>query len=77
MAITGWRVGILPSYLCQWAGVGNPFGYDGPVIRSGCDAFGDAELTEARKESFNLQSALMLEFPMIPLYTESFDTAGR
>lgn len=70
MAILGWRLGEYPSYLCDWFGGGNPFGYNGDRLKSQCEALiSTSDLGQARKQAYEIQSILAQDLPFIPLYS--------
>jgi ABC-type transport system substrate-binding protein len=71
MAILGWRLSAYPSYLCDWFGAANAFGYSNPQISADCGALSaTSNLGSARKLIFDIQSALAQDPPFIPLYSE-------
>ena len=78
MALLGWKLSSLPSFLCEWFEGKNPFGYVGnkppagenESLVSACNAFHSASgLDEAREASFKIQSILIKDAPLIPLYS--------
>lgn len=71
MVILGWRLGRFPSYLCDLFGPGNPFHYERPELSQRCAAFGSAlDLNAAGEEASALQSLLMQDVPIVPLYSD-------
>ncbi|MBV6395213.1 MAG: hypothetical protein HFACDABA_00785 [Anaerolineales bacterium] len=71
MAILGWRLARLPSYLCEWFGGFNPFGYARAELTQHCDAFTSAlDLDVARREAVVIESLLAQDLPLAPLYSE-------
>ena len=71
MALLGWRLSVSPSYLCEWflPGEANPFAYRESRLVSGCDAFGQtSDLEKVRTVVYEIQSILMDDLPLIPLY---------
>lgn len=79
MALLGWRLSAYPSYLCDWfqPWEGNPFVYSGsePVrsedegLWSACEAWAQSsDLEIAKRQAFEVQSILMRDLPLIPLY---------
>lgn len=70
MALLGWNVSEYPSYLCDWFGNGNPFGYNGSSLQSACEALNStSDLAMAQKQAFEIQSILAQDLPFIPLYS--------
>ena len=80
MALLGWHLSAYPSYLCEWFMPfdQNPFAYDGSRsllgggerLRSACEAWSQImDLDLAKAYAFEVQSALMEDLPLIPLYT--------
>jgi peptide/nickel transport system substrate-binding protein len=80
MALLGWRLSAYPSYLCEWFMPldQNPFAYNGSKsalggderLESACEAWSQvSDLDMARAYAFEVQSALMADLPLIPLYT--------
>jgi ABC-type transport system substrate-binding protein len=68
-AITGWRLGAYPGYLCDWFGGGNPLGYVDAQVASECAAFGvTSDLEAARSRIFTIQSLLAQDPPFIPIF---------
>lgn len=80
LALLGWRLSQYPAYLCEWfTPLGeNPFSYNGSRLKSACEAWsGTSNLEEARARSAEVQSVLMEELPLIPLYVEARYDAYR
>jgi len=72
MALLGWRLSAYPAYLCEWftPSEENPFAYNGSSLMSVCDAWGQtSDLEGARAYVSEIQSILMQDLPLIPLYT--------
>ena len=72
MALLGWRLSAYPAYLCEWftQSEENPFAYDGSRLKSACEAWGQtSDLEGARTHVSEIQSILMQNLPLIPLYT--------
>jgi len=81
MALLGWRLSVYPSYLCDWfiAGGQNPFVYSGSRPTPGgdaglrllCEAWAQVnDIQLAMDTASQVQSILMSDLPLIPLYTE-------
>ena len=71
MAILGWRVARVPSYLCDWFGDANLYGYWRAELGDHCAAFGSAlDLDVARQEARVIESLLAQDLPLAPLYSE-------
>jgi ABC-type transport system substrate-binding protein len=73
MALLGWRLSAYPSYLCEWfvPSEQNPFAYSGSNLMSGCDAWAQVtDLEMAKIHAFEVQSVLMQDLPLIPLYVQ-------
>lgn len=71
MAILGWRLARVPSYLCEWFGPANPFGYVRVEFAQHCDAFHSAlELNIAQQEAVVIETLLAQDLPLAPLYSE-------
>jgi ABC-type transport system substrate-binding protein len=71
MALLGWRMATYPAYLCEWfAPPGqDPFAYNGSRHTSLCEAWAQVnELDSAKTYAFEIQSILMRDLPLIPLY---------
>jgi ABC-type transport system substrate-binding protein len=70
MALMGWRLGEYPAYLCQWFGGQNRYLYNSNRLKPACDALGgESNLEAARKSVAQIESAVMSELPLIPLFT--------
>lgn len=71
MAILGWRLARVPSYLCEWFEPFNPFGYGRVELTQHCDAFRSAlDLDIARQEIVVIETLLAQDLPLAPLYSE-------
>jgi ABC-type transport system substrate-binding protein len=69
MAIIGYRLSAYPGYLCDWFGQGNPFGYSADSLTAACDGLRKtSDLGAARALLFEIQSTLVRDLPLIPLY---------
>ena len=71
LALLGWRLSAYPSYLCEWfVPLGqNPFSYNGSNLNSECEAWeGISDLEQARAHVLEIQSILMQDLPLVPLY---------
>jgi ABC-type transport system substrate-binding protein len=72
MALLGWRLSVYPSYLCEWftpSGT-NPFSYIGSKLEAECEAWqGVSNWEQAKAHVSEIQSILMQDLPLIPLYT--------
>jgi ABC-type transport system substrate-binding protein len=71
MALLGWRLSVYPSYLCEWfvSAEQNPFAYNGSNLTSACEAWNQAnDLETAKLHAFEVQSILMQDLPLVPLY---------
>lgn len=80
LAVLGWRLSQYPAYLCDWFTPQgpDPFAYNGSRLRSACEAWRrTSDLPEARERSAQVQSILMEELPLIPLYVEARYDAYR
>lgn len=80
MALLGWSLSVYPSYLCDWflPSERNPFGYYGsnPTLSGDtglvatCEAWNQVSDLETTKiHASKVQSILMHDLPLIPLYT--------
>ena len=72
MALLGWRLSAYPAYLCEWfmPSGENPFAYDGSGLKSACEAWRQtSDLEGAKAHVSEVQSVLMQDLPLIPLYT--------
>ena len=73
MALLAWRLSAYPSYLCGWflPLEQNPFAYGGSSLTSACEAWSQTnDLDMARNHAFEVQSVLMHDLPLIPLYSD-------
>ncbi len=80
LAVLGWRLSAYPGYLCDWFTPAdeNPFSYNGSRLRSACEAWASASrLEQAQARSAEVQSILMEDLPLIPLYVEARYDAYR
>jgi ABC-type transport system substrate-binding protein len=69
MAIIGYRLSAYPGYLCDWFQEGNPFGYSSEDLRRDCVVLANtSDLEAARALIFEIQSILVRDLPLIPLY---------
>lgn len=69
MAILGWRLGEYPSYLCEWFQPPGAFAYPDDGLKSACDRLeSTADLATARLASYEIQTILMEDLPLIPLF---------
>lgn len=72
MAILGWSLSAYPAYLCEWftPGEQNIFAYNGSRLMAECEAWeGTSDLKQAQAYASEIQSILMGDLPLIPLYT--------
>ena len=72
MAVLGWRLGVYPAYLCEWFKPPdqNAFAYSGSKLEAECEAWeGTDDLGLAKAHASEVQSILMQDLPLIPLYT--------
>ena len=72
MALLGWRLSAYPSYLCDWfmPSEENPFAYNGSRLMSECEAWeATSDLEQAQVHVSKIQSILMQDLPLIPIYT--------
>jgi len=72
MALIGWRLSEYPAYLCEWFGEQNLFFAErnSDRLRAVCEAFkAESNLDAARQAVAQIESALMTELPIIPLFT--------
>lgn len=72
MALLGWRLSAYPAYLCEWFTPldKNPFAYTGSGLRSKCEMWlSTSDLEEAKSHASRIQSILIQDLPMIPLYS--------
>jgi peptide/nickel transport system substrate-binding protein len=69
-AVMGWRVGAYPGYICDWFDEGGVFNYSPSLLPALCAELQVAsELEDARARVDAMQTALMHEMPIVPLYT--------
>lgn len=69
-ALIGWRLSEHPAYLCEWVGGENPFLYNGSRFQPACDALAiESEMDAARQLVGQVESGLMAELPLLPLFT--------
>ena len=71
MALLGWRLSVYPSYLCEWFVLAeqNAFAYNESNLMSACEAWNQvSDMEMARLHAFEVQSALMKDLPLVPLY---------
>jgi ABC-type transport system substrate-binding protein len=71
LALLGWQLSGYPAYLCEWFPPSgqNPFAYDGNRLKSACEAWSQAtDLQLAQDHAYEVQSILMQDLPMIPLF---------
>lgn len=71
LALLGWRLSAYPAYLCGWFTPSgeNPFAYNGTGLKSACEALeATSDLQLAKNHVFEIQSILMQDLPIIPLY---------
>jgi len=71
MALLGWRLSVYPSYLCEWfvPAEQNPFVYNGSNLVSACEAWNQVnDLERAKIHAFEVQSILMQDLPLMPLF---------
>ncbi|MBP6178424.1 MAG: hypothetical protein KA480_08870 [Anaerolineales bacterium] len=69
-ALMGWRLSEHPAYLCEWVGGGNPYLYNGSRFQPMCDALAfESEMDAARQIVGQVESGLMAELPLLPLFT--------
>ncbi len=80
MALLGWRLSAYPAYLCDWFTPleENLFAYNGSNLKSACEAWGQVSGLEGAKAHVSeIQSILMQDLPLIPLYTGVYTDAYR
>jgi len=88
MALLGWRLGAYPGYLCEWFTPSgqNPFAYNGSRpdmsenegLLYACNAWAQlSNLETAQAWAFQVQSVLMRDLPLIPLYADARVDAYR
>jgi len=71
LVILGWRLSAYPSYLCEWFmhGEQNAFAYNGSRLKAECETWGGtSDLKQAQVHAFEIQSMLIEDLPLIPLY---------
>lgn len=72
MALLGWHLSVYPAYLCDWfmPSDQNPFAYNGSNLKSACEAWAQvSDLEVAKARASDVQTVLMHDLPLIPLYT--------
>jgi len=72
MALLGWRLSLYPAYLCEWfvPVEQSPFSYNGSRLEAECEAWRrTSDLDRAQAHASEIQSILMQDLPLIPLYT--------
>jgi len=70
MAVIGWRLSEYPAYLCEWLGGENLSLYNSDRFNAACDALGaESNQGAAQQAVVQIESALMSELPLIPLFT--------
>ena len=80
MALMGWRLGLYPTYLCEWftPTEGNPFAYSGSRLGAACEAWDTtSDIEQAQVHASEIQSILAQNLPLIPLYMEVRTDAYR
>jgi ABC-type transport system substrate-binding protein len=80
LALLGWRLSAYPSYLCEWfmPSEEGPFAYTGSRLEAECEAWETtSDLEQAKAHVSEIQSILMQDLPLIPLYTEMRTDAYR
>jgi peptide/nickel transport system substrate-binding protein len=73
MALLGWHLSAYPAYLCDWfmPSDQNPFAYNGSSLTSACEAWAQvSDLEVAKARASDVQTVLMRDLPLIPLYTD-------
>jgi len=71
LALLGWRLSAIPAYLCEWfiPAEQNPFSYNGSRMKLACEAWEQTgDLEQAKTRVSEIQSILMQDLPLIPLY---------
>ncbi len=71
LALLGWQLSNYPAYLCDWflPKENNPFSYDESRIKATCEAIDQTtDMAQTRSLFAELQSALLSDLPLIPLY---------
>jgi peptide/nickel transport system substrate-binding protein len=70
MAVAGWRVSPYPGYLCNWFGASGTFPYEPRTVTALCgELAATSDLEQARALVQQIQTALAVDVPMVPLYT--------
>lgn len=78
MALVGWRLSEYPGYVCEWFGGGSPYLYKGGKFAAECGAFNqETNLENARASARQIESALLSELSMMPLFIETRAEAYR
>jgi peptide/nickel transport system substrate-binding protein len=73
MALLGWHLSVYPVYLCDWfmPSDQNPFAYNGSSLKSACEAWAQvSDLEVAKARASDVQTVLMHDLPLIPLYAD-------
>lgn len=71
LAIIRYRLSAYPGYLCEWFQQPGAFAYASERLSAACATMGStADLETARQAAFEVQSILMEDLPLIPLYQE-------
>jgi len=71
LALLGWHLSTYPSYLCDWFTPANqnPFAYNGSKLNAECESWNaTSDLDKAKNHVVEIQSILMQDLPIIPLY---------
>jgi ABC-type transport system substrate-binding protein len=69
LALLSWRLGEYPAYLCDWFLPPAPFTYQDERLQAGCQSMrSTADLPAALQAAYEIQSALLEDLPLIPLY---------
>ncbi len=70
IALVGWRLSEYPSYLCEWLRGETLHLDNSDQFAASCEALGvESDLDTARQSIQRIESSLMYEFPLIPLFT--------
>jgi len=70
IALLGWQLSEYPAYLCEWFGRENLHLYNSNRLGAVCEALrAESNLEVARQAVMQIESALMSELPLIPLFT--------
>lgn len=70
MALIGWRLSEYPAYLCDWLNGEKLFFTTGNRFQSACAALhAESNLTAAHQIIAQIESALYVELPLIPLFS--------